>query len=139
MADIITKNDIRDGLKATLQKILETHANIAKNETKAEKGFAKLAKAGDPTNNPAFTGAGSDVSDNNMGAAQMSLGFDKAALNPVVKRAMKKGELYAPAGGHIKDPSGKVTHKDLRQPNSNHGEVMDVGSAKRIANYSHQK
>ena len=139
MSDLITKNDVRDGLKATIQKILETHANIAKNEAKEQRGFAKLAKAGDPTNNPAFTGAGSDVSDNNMGAAQMSLGFDKAALNPVVKRAMKKGELYAPAGGHIKDPSGKVTHRDLRYPNSNHGEVMDVGSAKRIANYSHQK
>jgi hypothetical protein len=59
--------------------------------TKSEKDkFPKLAKAGDPTNNPAFTGAGSSVSDNNMGAEQMSLGFDKAALNPVVKRAMKK-------------------------------------------------
>ena len=90
MADNITKNDIRDGLKATLQKILDTHANITKNEAKEQRGFAKLAKAGDPTNNPAFTGAGSSISDNNMGAEQISLGFDKAALNPVVKRAMRK-------------------------------------------------
>ena len=238
MSDLITKNDVREGLKATIQKILETHANIAKNEAKADAGLAKLekawpvkqagarlprssssvfalveghrpikaneslqhgdkiainnggheswltldqnnpaheyhigrtpvtkdtwhaninkqfqrpisqaptaaitppapakldnsaasigakmgpvrapapttpststwsstsgaapnytytkaelAKAGDPTNNPAFTGAGSGISDSGMGPAQISMGFDKAALNPVVKRAMNK-------------------------------------------------